>query len=97
MAYITSHPFHTTLQQFGGERCTDTKMWPNTAELSVQERLSEFPFEYHITPHLTMGVIPSELLMKRRLRSRLHLIHPEILENVGSRKNRKQHMIQSNP
>ena len=40
---------------------------------NVQEILSKFLFMYHITPHTTTGVPPSELLMGCCLRSRLDL------------------------
>ena len=48
---------------------------------SVQEKLL---FGYRITPHMTTGVPPCEMLMNRRLRSHLDLFHPEISGKVES-------------
>ena len=45
---------------------------------SVEEKLSKFLHKYRITPHSTTGISPSELLMGRRLRSRLDLLHPDL-------------------
>ena len=43
----------------------------------IQDKLSMFLFKYSITPHTTTGVPPCDLLMNRRLRSRLDMLHPE--------------------
>jgi len=42
---------------------------------TMQDKLSRFLLKYK-TPHTTTGVSPSELLMKRKLRSKLDLIVP---------------------
>ena len=49
---------------------------------SIQENLSKLLFKYRITPHSTTGIPPSELLMGRRLRSRLDLLFPDVSSNV---------------
>ena len=56
---------------------------------SLQEKLSKFLFEYRITPHSTTGVAPCELLMKRRLRSRFDLLHPEVSKKVESQQKKQ--------
>ena len=45
-------------------------------EGNMQEKLSCFLLKYHTTPHSTTGIPPPELLMKRRLRTRLDLMLP---------------------
>ena len=42
----------------------------------------QFLHKYRITPHSTTGIAPSELLMGRRLRSRLDLLHPDLPDKV---------------
>ena len=49
---------------------------------SVKEKLTKFLFKYRITPHSTTGVAPAELLMGRRLRSRLDLLKPSVAATV---------------
>ena len=49
---------------------------------SLEERLAVFLFTYRITPHKTTSVSPAELLMKRRLRSRLDRLFPDLHEWV---------------
>ena len=52
---------------------------------SIQEKLSKYLFKYRITPHSTTGIAPAELLMNRRLRSKLDLVYPDVAERVGTR------------
>ena len=42
----------------------------------MQDKLSCFLLKYRATPHTTTGVSPAELLMKRKLRTKLNLIVP---------------------
>ena len=53
---------------------------------NMQEKLSRFLLKYCSTPHSTMGVSPSKLLMNQRLRTRLDLMYP----NTSSLVRRKQ-------
>ena len=43
----------------------------------MENRILHFLFKYRITPQTTTGLSPSELLMGRRLRSHLDLLHPD--------------------
>ena len=49
---------------------------------TVRERLIAFLFKYRITPHSTTGIPPAELLMGRRLRSRLDLLQPNLTSKI---------------
>ena len=49
---------------------------------SVEDKLSRFLLKYRITPHSTTGTTPSELLMDRKLRSRLDLLFPDLQKTV---------------
>ena len=55
-------------------------------EGTTQDKLSRFLPKYRRTPHTTIGVTPAELLMKRKLRSKLDLIVP----NTASKVRQKQ-------
>ena len=57
---------------------------------TVQERISKFLFTYRITPHSVTGVAPAELLMGRRLRSRLDTWHPDLSKKVSYQQERQK-------
>ena len=44
---------------------------------TMEVRLSQFLFKYRITPQTTTGVYPAQLLMARRLKTHLDLLHPD--------------------
>ena len=86
--HIISAPYHPSTNGLA-ER--DVQTLKNglkcTVGASIQEKLSKVLIDYRITPHSTMGITPSELLMKRRLRSRLDLFHPEVSKKVEDKQN----------
>ena len=49
---------------------------------SMKHRLADFLLRYRTTPHSTTSVTPAELLMKRRLRTRLSLVKPDLAQVV---------------
>jgi len=49
------------------------------------DRLSRFLFHYRSTPHSTTGVTPAELLLGRKLRSRLDVLRPDLGSKVMRR------------
>ena len=51
-------------------------------EGDVDMKLSRFLFRYRITPQTTTGQSPSELLFRRKVRSALSLLRPDISANV---------------
>ena len=55
----------------------------------MKHRLANFLFRYRTTPKSTTGVTPAELIVKRRLRTRLSLIKPN-LEQAVENKQEKQ-------
>lgn len=55
----------------------------------IQNRLSNLLFQYRITPHSSTGLSPAEVLMGRRLRCNLTLLHPD----TGNRPKRQQQKL----
>ena len=51
---------------------------------SLKSRIATVLCSYHIIPQSTTGVSPAELLMGRRLRTRLDLLQPSIQKRVES-------------
>lgn len=92
--HITSSPYHPSSNGLA-ERAVQSfkhaiKKIPGQ---TVQEKLSKFLFNYRITPHTTTGIPPAELLVGRRLRSRLDLLYPEVSSKVEHQqhKQKQQH------
>ena len=54
---------------------------------SLQTRVSQFLLRYRITPHTVTGISLSELLLGRRIRTRLDLLLPSLAARVS----KKQH------
>ena len=52
---------------------------------TLNDQISRVLFQYRITPHSTTGVSPAELVMGRRLRSRLDLLKPSIEQTVTNK------------
>ena len=57
---------------------------------TLEDRISRFLFAYRTTPHTTTGVSPAELLMGRRLKTRLDLVKPGLEERVIDRQARQK-------
>ena len=51
----------------------------------MDERLAQFVFWYRLTPQSTTGVALAELLLGRRLRSKLDFLKPKLSETVEPR------------
>ena len=92
--HITSAPYHPSTNGLA-ERAVQTfkQALKRIQGSSIQEKLSKFLFQYRITPHTTTGIAPAELLMGRRLRSRLDLLFPTVSQKVESKqlKQKKEH------
>lgn len=81
--HVTTAPYHPS-SNGQAERAVQTvkQGLKRTPGKTIQEKLSKFLFQYRITPHATTGFAPCELLMKRKLRSRLDSVFPTVQSNV---------------
>ena len=59
-------------------------------EGSIQTKLSRLLLSYRTTPHSTTGVPPAELLMKRKLRTQLDRLYPNVTDRVRSKQSKKK-------
>ena len=63
-----------------------------TKGMSIKHRLADFLIRYRTTPHSVTGCTPSELMLKRRIRTRLSLVKPNLAEVVEKKQlSQKQH------
>ena len=56
----------------------------------LEQALAAFLLRYRSMPHATTGVAPRTLFMGRELRTRLHLLKPEIGVRVGAQQVRQK-------
>ena len=58
---------------------------------SVQTKVSRFLLSYRSTPNSTTGRTPSELFLKRNIRTRLDLFKPSVLEMVTQNQSKQKY------
>ena len=59
--------------------------------LSISNRFANFLFAYRNTPHTVTGVTPASLFLKYSLRTKLSLVHPNLVETVESKQRQQKH------
>ena len=82
--HLTSAPYHPTSNGLA-ERAVQTlksALKKDPGGVSLETQICRFLFRYRITSHSTTGIPPAELLLGRRPRSRLDLLHPDIAGRV---------------
>lgn len=57
---------------------------------TVQDRIARLLFQYRITPHTTTSLSPSEMLVGRKLRSKLDLLKPDLQQKVQEKQLRQK-------
>lgn len=86
--HVKAAPFHPASNGLA-ERAVQTfkdcldKMSDDNA--SLETKISRFLFRYRITPHTTTGQSPAEMLMGRKLHSRLDLVRPDLERKVHNK------------
>ena len=90
--HIFSAPYHPSSNGLAERAVQTVKQGLRQMQGSdpIQGKLSKFLFKYRITPHVTTGIPPCELLMNRRLRSRFDLLHPDTM--ISERVEHKQQL-----
>lgn len=70
-------PYHPSSNGLAERAVQTFKRAVEKLEGPMETRLSKFLFKYRVTPQTTTGVSPAQLLMGRRLRTHLDLLHPD--------------------
>lgn len=81
--HITSAPYHPAINGLAERAVQIFKRDLKKVKTgTIQLRIAQVLFAYHITPQATTGASPSELLLNRRPRSRLELLKPNLAARV---------------
>ena len=75
-------PYHPSSNKMAERTVQTVKQGIAKLEGTISCRLSRFLLSYRITPQTSTGLSPAELLMGRRLRTRLDLIHLDTAKKV---------------
>ena len=75
---IFTAPYHPSSNGLAEKAVQTFKNAVNKLEGPMDVRITQFLFKYRITPQSTTGLSPAQLLMGRRLRTHLDLLHPDI-------------------
>ncbi len=83
IGHIRTAPFHPASNGLA-ERAVQTlkEGLKKMSGASVETNISRFLFQYRITPQTTTGLAPAEMLLGRKLKSHLDLLHPDVEEKV---------------
>ena len=89
--HITSAPYHPSTNGLA-ERAVQTfkEGMKKATEGDIETKLSRFLFHYRIMPQSTTGVSPAELLLKRKPRSHLNILKPNISSRVQTNQLRQK-------
>ncbi len=88
--HVAGAPFHPSTNGLAEKAVQTVKSGLRKVKgSSLQERLDKFLLSYRLTPQTTTELAPCELLNKRRLRSRLDLIRPNVHAKLMKRQEEK--------
>ena len=78
-------PYHPSSNGLAERAVQTFKSTVKKLEGPMEVRLSKFLFKYRVSPQTTTGASPAELLMGRRLRTHLDLLHPDTANRVADK------------
>ena len=80
--HILTSPYHPSSNGLAERAVQTFKSSVSKLEGSMEEILIKFLFKYRVIPQTTTGLSPAQLLMGRRSRTHLDLLHPDISQKV---------------
>lgn len=81
--HILTPPYHSASNGMAERLVKSFKSsFAKNSNLSATQKVQNFLFSYRNTPHCTTGVPPSELFLKRTVRTRLSLVKPSVSDNI---------------
>ena len=83
ITHVKSSPYHPSTNGLAERAVQIFKAGiKKQAEGTLESKLAHFLFHYRLTPQTTTGESPSELLLGRRIKSRLDLLQPNVRSKV---------------
>lgn len=87
----TSAPYHPATNGLAERAVQVVKAGlRKNSEGDIDLRLARILFKYRNTPHSTTGVTPAELLLGRKPRTHLDLLHPDMASHVAKKQNEQK-------
>ena len=80
--FVQTPPKHPASNGLAERAVQTVKKGVGKLDGSLKEKIEKFLFRYRVTPQSTTGKMPCELLMRRKLRTRLDLIKPSLNKKV---------------
>ena len=92
ISHVTSAPYHASTNGLA-ERAVQIfkRLMNKNTEGSLETRVTRVLFSYRVTPQTTTGLSPAEMLLGRKLRCTLDLIHPDMARKVLDRQEKQKH------
>ena len=87
---MKSAPYHPASNGLAERAVQTVKEALKKTTGDLETRLARFLFQYRLTPHLTTGQPPAELLMGRRPRSHLDFLFPSVAQGVQQSQERQK-------
>ena len=89
--HVKTAPYHPASNGLAEKAVGIVKTAIAKGKGSLDERIAKALLAYHVTPHTTTGVAPSELLLGRRIRTRLDLLQSSLGNTVTQRQLRQKY------
>uniref|UniRef100_A0A1X7VGW6 Integrase catalytic domain-containing protein n=1 Tax=Amphimedon queenslandica TaxID=400682 RepID=A0A1X7VGW6_AMPQE len=78
-------PYHQSSNGLAEQAVAILKNIVKKFESPLEVRISKFFFKYRVSPQTTTGISPADLIMGRRLRTHLDLLHPNTANRVADK------------
>ena len=89
IVHTRTSPYHPSSNGMAERAVQTFKQGIGKMEGNLENRIARFLFNYRITPQCTTGISPAELLMGRRLRCQLDLVHPDTAKKILQRQDKQ--------